>query len=407
MKREGLTAKQIEHAKADPAKRVEIPVGNPPGLFVAVQPTTGAKSWALRYRWRGRPAKLTLGTYPAMGLAAARADAEAKLAALRDGIDPAAAKAEEKAAEPNSAEAVAEEWLTRAVAGTRSAHPVERIVRRRILPAIKGRLITEVSRADVLRVADSIMDERLPVAANRAVSIFKRFLNWSVNRGYIVASPAAGISRPAHEKSRDRVLSDDELRDVWSGASALGFPDGPFFQLLVLTAQRRGEVAGMRWQDLDLDHALWTLSAEQTKAGRVHDVPLSSAALEIIEVLPRFEGPFVFTSGSGAKPINSFSKGKVALDVAVAKLRKDAGETKPMPSYTIHDLRRTASTHMAKAGVAPHVLSALLNHSPGAQQGVTAIYNRFRYLDERRAALEGWGKEVVRLAKQKRKTRAA
>lgn len=374
--------------------------------------STGKKSWAFRYRWRGIPKKLTFAeAYPDLTLAAARAEAEAAVAALERGEDPAAIKAEEKKAEPNSAEQVAEEWLARDVRPrVRTWYEVERVIRKEILPTCKGKLITEVGRADVLRLIDSIADRGSPIAANETLSIVKRWFGWCIGRGYVKSpdvSEIMDIKAPSKKKSRDHVLTEEELGDVWQAAGKMGYPNGPFVRLLILLAQRRGEVAGMRWQDLDLDHALWTLSAEQTKAGRVHDVPLSSAALEIIKVLPRFEGPFVFTSGSGAKPINSFSKSKVALDVAVAKLRKDAGETKPMPSYTIHDLRRTASTHMAKAGVAPHVLSALLNHSPGAQQGVTAIYNRFRYLDERRAALEGWGKEVVRLAKQKRKADAA
>jgi integrase len=404
--KESLTAKQVEHIKPG-AMRSEFPAGPPSGLYLALHPT-GKKSWAFRYRWRGIPTKITFAkAYPDMTLAAARAEAQAAVDALAKGENPAAISAEEKKAEPNAAVQVAEEWLARDVRPrVRTWYEIERVMRKEILPACKGKLITEIGRADVLRLVDWIVDRGAPIAANETLSIIKRWLNWCVGRGYLESSPVGNVPAPSAKKSRDRVLSDEELRDVWHGGGSLGYPNGAFVRLLILLAQRRGEVAGMRWRDVDLDRAIWTLPAEQTKAGRVHDVPLSSAALEIIKALPRFEGPHVFTSGDGAKPINSFSKCKVALDKAIAKIRKDARED-PIADYTMHDFRRTASTHMAKAGVAPHVLSALLNHSPGSQQGVTAIYNRFRYLEERREALENWGSEVLQLAKQKRKTHAA
>ena len=284
----------------------------------------------------------------------------------------------------------------------RTAYEVERILRKEILPCVKGKLITEVTRPDILRMVDSIVDRGAPIAANETLSIAKRWLGWCVARGYIGASPIANVPAPSAKKSRDRVLTDEELRDVWEAAGALGYPHGPFLRLLILTAQRRGEVAGMRWGDVDLERAIWTLPAEQTKSGRRHDVPLSAAALDILKALPRFEGPYVFTSGDGTKPINSFSKLAVALDAAITKLRNEAGETEPMASHTLHDFRRSAATAMARAGVAVHVLSAVLNHSAGSSQGVLAVYNRHRYVEERRAALEDWGREVLRLAKQKR-----
>lgn len=397
MKKNGLTAKQVEHMKANPEKRIEIPAGSPRGLYLVVHPT-GKKSWAFRYRWHGRPTKLTFSkSYPDMSLAAARAEAEAAIKDISRCVDPAASKIEEEQHEPNSAEAVAKEWLTRDVRPrTRTWAEVERVVNKEILPICKNKLITEISRAEVLRLLDSIVDRGAPIAANETLSIVKRWLNWCVGRGYLDASPVANIPTPAAKKSRDRVLSEDELREVWKAAGAMGYPYGPFLGLLILTAQRRGEVAGMRWTELDLEEGLWTLSAERTKAGRIHDVPLARPAIAILKNLPRFEGPHVFTTDSGAKAINSFSKCKVRLDAEILRGRQRSKDTRTA-GYTMHDLRRTAATHMAQTGVPPHVLSAVLNHSPGSAQGVTSIYNRFRYSKERLAALDGWARYVVRL----------
>lgn len=392
--------------KANPLRRVEVPAGSPRGLYLVIHPT-GKKSWAFRYRWGGRPTKLTFKHgYPEMSLAAARAEAEAALQDIRRGIDPVASKIEEERREPNSAEEVAKEWLARDVKPrTRTWSAVERIVNREILPICRNRLITEIGRPDVLRVIDSIVERGSPIAANETLSIAKRWLNWCVNRGYLEVSPVATVPAPSRKKTRDRVLSDDEVCKVWNAAGALGYPDAPFLRLLILTGQRRGEVAAMTWAELDLAKAVWTLSAERTKAGRIHDVPLPPPAIEILKALPRFEGPHVFTNASGVKPINSFSKCKVRLDAKILEARQSSGDAK-IAAYTMHDLRRTASTHLAKIGVPPHVLSALLNHSPGSAQGVTAIYNRFRYLDERREALQKWSEHILAIAKPQRKERA-
>ncbi|MDA2935273.1 site-specific integrase, partial [Acidobacteria bacterium AH-259-D05] len=182
----------------------------------------------------------------------------------------------------------------------------------------------------------------------------------------------------------------------------LGFPFGPFFQLLILTAQRRGEVARIQWKDLDMEKALWTLPAEATKPGRVHDVPLSPTAVEILGTLRRFDGPYVFTTTSGSRPVSGFSKAKAALDAKILKSRQkqDPG-VEGLAVWRSHDLRRSAATWMAEAEVPPHVLSALLNHSPGTAQGVTAIYNRFRYTEERRQALAAWAEHLLNLTEEK------
>jgi integrase len=401
-----FTMKTIE-AITPPAKgRVTVYDASVHELGLRVAPT-GRRTFFWFRHVNGRPTFEFIGTFPVTSIEQARGKAREHSGALEKyrrndfkGPNP----FDHGTANTTSAESVAEEWLQRDVATTRTAYEVERILRREILPVCRGKAVSEITRADTLRMLDAIQDRGKPIAANRTLSIMKRWLNWCVDRGYLEASPVANIPAPAGEKSRDRVLADAELRDVWNAAGELSYPTGPFLRLLILTAQRRGEVAGMRWPDVDVERALWTLSADQTKAGRQHDVPLSTHAVEILRgLLPEADGgeqdggEHIFSTTHGAKPINGFSKLKHALDAAILTLRKKAGDESPLARFTLHDIRRTASTHMAKSGVPPHVLSALLNHSPGGAQGVTAIYNRFRYVEERRAALEAWAETVLHI----------
>ena len=226
--------------------------------------------------------------------------------------------------------------------------------------------------------------------ANRTLSVAKRLFSWCLQRGLVETSPVAPLRAPNNERSRDRVLSSDELAEIWQATGQLGYPFGPFFQILILTAQRRSEVARMRWSDLDLEAGLWTMPADRMKGGRIHDVPLSGPVLETLQSIGRFEGGYVFTTTSGQKPVSGYSKAKARIDKAILKA---------MAPWRIHDLRRSASTHMAQANVLPHVLSAILGHSPGRTMGISAIYIRHQYLEERREALEDWAAYVLDLVK--------
>jgi integrase len=185
---------------------------------------------------------------------------------------------------------------------------------------------------------------------------------------------------------------------VWITAGTLGYPWGPWLKMVVLTAQRRTEVASMRWSDIDLDKALWTLPAESTKAGRIHDVPLSDAAMDILKNLQRMAGDYVWTHNGGTTHITTYYEAKAAIDAAIGK---------KLTRWTIHDLRRTAASTMAARGVPVHVLSAILNHAPGQLMGVTAIYQRYRYTEERRAALQTWAAYVLSLVEPAEKAATA
>ena len=166
-----------------------------------------------------------------------------------------------------------------------------------------------------------------------------------VERDLIETSPAAKVKPPSPKVERERVLTDPEIYEVWHGADRLGWPFGPLVQLLMLTAQREGEIAAMRWSDLDLDKAIWSLPSKSTKAGRPHLVPLSTTAIRIIKAQPRLSA-YVFPGRhtDGARPVCGFSKVKVRLD-------KICGVT----AWVFHDLRRTAATKLAELGIPPHV----------------------------------------------------
>jgi integrase len=415
MGKEGLTTKQVEHMKPH-AERYEVPAGDPKGLFLVVQ-KTGSKSWALRYRWLGKPRKLTFRDgYPAMGLAAARAEAHAALALLNEGKDPAAAQAEVIAVEKprqESVQTIVNEYVRRKVyvgEDKRSKHETERILNQ-AAHEWRHRAIRDVTKPDVLRLLDAIVDRGAPVMACRFRTTLMGFFDWARReRGYIERDPMADVGKPGPDnRNRDRVLEPDELAEILTAADSLGYPLGPFTRFLILTAQRRGEAACARWGHVDLDRAIWTLPAEATKPGRVHDVPLSRAAQELLRALPRFsEGDYIFTTTGGRFPINGFSKDKQRIDRLTLETRKSRGLEKNIDPWVVHDLRRSAATWMASIGTPPHILSSILNHSPGATQGVTRIYNRFRYFPERQAALEAWADFVDGLvAKEKPATEAA
>ena len=171
-------------------------------------------------------------------------------------------------------------------------------------------------------------------------------------------------------------------------AEAEGFPFAPCIQLLLLTGQRRGEVSGMRWSELDFENAIWTIPAKRAKNGSAHMVPLAPLALEVIRTVPRYlDSDFVFTT-TGRTAISGFGRLKRRLDIAFGPDAED---------WRVHDLRRTVATNMAMLKVQPQVIEAVLNHKSGLVSGVAAIYNRHSYLDEKREALEAWANRVAEI----------
>jgi integrase len=424
-----LTVRRIETIQATSSRR-ELPDGLLPGLYLVTQPS-GAKSFAVRYRHAGQPRKLTLGPYPAISLEAARDLGGKALRAAAEGRDPATEKqdaksdakrqaAEETRGKRDLFENVAREFVERyAMKSTREAtwRETARILGFRpspddpvvltdvggdVMSAWRGRKIQEISKRDIVALLDAIADRGAPIMGNRTLSAVRKLFNWCVARDVIQVSPCTLVQPPAPERSRDRVLTDDELRFVWNAADGDGWPFGPIIKLMALTGQREGEIAGMRWDELDLEGSkLWTLPAPRVKNDELHEVPLSDAAIEIIKALPRIKssGGFVFAGHQG-KPPTAFSHAKIRADEAIAA----ANEGKPIPDWVFHDLRRTMASGMAPLGIQLHVVEKILNHRSGVFRGVAGVYQRYDFYNEKRIALAAWAAHVETILSGKKST---
>ncbi|WP_271077905.1 tyrosine-type recombinase/integrase [Aurantiacibacter sp. MUD61] len=370
-----LTDTKIAAIKPPASGQREYPDHKVTGLRLRVG-SGGKKTWTLRRRLGAKVINRKVGTYPQMKLAAARDKAEGMIEALEasgstEGLDRTFGQ-------------VAEHWLeTVAKPKNRNAPEQERQLELHVLPHWRDRKITTIKRADARDLFDGLEGKVLP---NRILALVRTIFRHALRRDWLEASPIEGIEKPKAERPRDRVLDMPEIAAVWRAGALLGYPMGPWLQTLLLTAQRRAEVAGMRWTDLDLEAGTWTLTADSTKASRAHLVPLSPAVIAIIKAQPQL-GDYVFTT-TGETPISGFAKAKTRLDKYLASRGE---ELKP---WRFHDLRRTAATHMVRLGIAETTVSRVLNH---ALQGVTAqVYALHSYAPEKRHALDAWASEVER-----------
>ena len=394
-----------------------------------MQPS-GAKSWAVRYRANGIPKKLTLGSYPALSLRAARERAQAATGEVAGGKDPAAEKKAARqaakaarGAQSDRVERVVERFIElHAKPNTRDWRQTERLLAKYVVGRWSGRRLSEVTRADVNELLDEIA-KRAPIGANRVFAQLRKMCNWSIGKGIIEHSPCAGVETPSRETTRDRVLNYDEIRLVWQASDTVGWPFGSICKLLLLTGARREEIAGLRRSEIDLSPLVANaveveglgrrvnevsglrllLPKERTKNKRDHVIPLSDEAVEIIRGLPRVEGDqgFVFTT-TGKSSVSGFSRAKEAIDAAILEALKEEAErrgedpakVKPLSHWTLHDLRRTVATNLQALGVRLEVTEAVLNHVSGSKGGIVGIYQRHEYASEKRQALEFWARRL-------------
>lgn len=389
------------------------------GLRVTAQ---GAKVFLLQYRAGGKVHRVVIGEYGSITPDKARERAEVLRGQVRGGADPKAEmKAARQAAKATEAEQAAraaadaltfgvmvERWREIHLAGRRRRYQHE--APQALLSSFakwKDRPAHRITRAEAVAALDAVRKDRGPGAARSAFAYGRALFGWAIRRQMIEANPFIGIQAPAAVADRERVLADDELAAVWRAADGLGWPMGAFVRMVILTLQRREEVAAMRWAELAPDFTTWTVPGERAKNGKAHVVHLAPAARAILEAAPRLQGsPLVFTT-TGKRPVSGFSGAKARLDRAIAAARKEAGaEPAELPGWRLHDMRRTGVTRLAALGFAPHVCDRLLNHVEGsAIRGVAAIYQRHEFLPERKAALDAWARHVLAVAEGKRPAR--
>ena len=365
-----------------------------PGFGLRVS-ASGRRSWFVLYRVkggtnRGKQRRFTLPLRAdALGLADARQIARDALIAIERGEDPSVDKRRHRT-EVSAAITVQEAcdvFIERyAKRRNRSWTETSRILKKDVCSDWGDRALESISRSEALALIDSVAD-RAPVMANRTLAAIRKMFNWHIERGTIGTSPVERLSAPTREQQRERTLSDAEIRLFWQACSEYSYPFGPLFKCLLLTAQRRIEVSNAEWSEIDLEKQLWKIPAARTKPGREHEVPLSNMTVELLLSLPRF-GPLVFsTASTGDRPVSGFSNAKKRLEKRMEELAEA-----PIPNWHLHDLRRTASTGMAAAGIPRYIISKVLNHAEG---GVTQIYDRFSYSNEKAEALEAWASDLI------------
>lgn len=405
MAKGSLTAAGVERMKPPASGQIDRFDAGFPGLALRVG-KTGRKSWVFFYRTGGKQRRMTLGTYPALSLADAREAWRAAREAVAAGRDPAAEKTAARQRQPDTVQAVAEAFIEKyARPRNRTADEVARMFARHLYPELGDRDITTITKRDILDMLDAAEARGAKVAVNRILANVRKLFAWAVERDIIEASPVAAVKAPAPETPRDRVLTDTELVAFWKAADTIGYPFGPIFQLLLLTAQRRDEVAAALWAEFDLKAGAWEMPGARTKNGRAHIVPLAPEAIQILERIPRRAGsvllfPSAFARSPQAgpeRPVSGFGRAKQRLDTAMLEELQKANPEAQLAPWRLHDLRRTAATGMARIGIGPHVVEAVLNHASGFSAGVAGTYNRYSYADEKRAALDAWAAFAVKL----------
>jgi len=346
---------------------------------------------------------------------------------IDDGRDPPANRTPRKRARPDTVAPLVTEYVAKHIrVKQRGWKEEERVLNVEVLPSWKDRSVKELTRRDVRALVAPIVDRGSPIMANRVLAVVRRMLNYGIRNDWLDANPASLIDKPGREVSRERVLTDDEIRRLWrllcrqpttaeraapGRKRSKGTPDDPIcpvapaladaIKMRLLTAQRGGEVIKMRWQDVDLEKGWWTIPGEFAKNGHAHRVPLVRDAIALIKAQQKDDNDqpegddestgddqseFVFV-GSGASVRD---RAKKAPSRIARVLKFD---------FRGHDLRRTAATKMAEAGVPRQHISAVLNHvERGAS--VTRVYDRYSYDAEKRRALETWARKLRAIVKQ-------
>ncbi|RBM03682.1 integrase [Acidithiobacillus ferridurans] len=394
-----LTDRKIQTLKPKEA-RYEIADENDHGrgtLILRVSPS-GKKAFVLRYSIDRNVHRLTLGEYGTrpdqLTLAAARTKANEIGERIDAGLDPIAQERERQVAyakEP-TVSVLALEYIEKwAKLRKRSWAEDQRILEKDILPHWGTRKAESITRKEVVALLDRIAARGAPIAANRTLAVLRKMYNFAISRSIVDQSPCLGVQSPSKEHQKDRVLNDDEIVVFWKGleTAAMSLTSKLALRFMLVTGQRLGEVCRLTQEQMDGDW--WIIPAEIAKNGRAHRVPLSPLAISIIDEAQSMGiEHYLFPSSR----VTEEGKDRVMSPTALSHaLRKNLSGMK-ITSFTPHDLRRTAATHIGMLGHNRLVISKILNHVEG---GVTAIYDRHTYDSEKRAALEDWSLKIEKL----------
>lgn len=397
-----------------------------PGFGLRIS-SSGARTWMVMTRvlshGKYKLIRYTLDDYKTdkdgagLTLAEARMKATEILRMAKNDVDPRQidekARQEKLEASLNTFGTVSEDFLKRYCQKNLRARTQEQynqILKRKEFDTWRDRPIASITRKDVHRVLDTIAD-RAPIAANRTLAILRKFMNWAVERGHIPYSPTTGVTAPEPERLRNRHLFGEpetgrpsELALAWRAFEGTGIYE-PFFKLLLLTGQRRMEVAAMcrqELQDLDGDNPRWIVPSDRAKNGQEHIVPLGPLAVETIKAVPQIKDcPYLF-SVTGKTPISGFSKAKECVDQNIENLKKEdetgVYQGQFVEPWVVHDLRRSQFTGLIEMGFSADIADALSNHVTGsARQGVRKNYNHARYGQAKRTAMLAWEAHIKSL----------
>jgi len=410
MERKNLTDRFINsRPPASIGERDEYADAIVPGLYLRVT-DRGHKSYALVARYPlnpKHPTRRALGDCGAITLADARDKARGWLQLIGKGIDPKVEEERQRAAQvrrqANSFAAVAAEFLERHASKLAKEAEAKAIFKNEFTKRWAQRPITDVTTLEVATAIRAIVARGSPYQAHNAFGHLRKFFNWAIATGeYGIESSPVERLRPSEligkREGRARTLNDAELRWVWMAAGELGYPYGPLVRLLILTGQRKSQVAEMPRSEVDRRQRLWTIPAERMKSDAAHLVPVAPDAAALLESLPTWtEGSFVFTTTGGKQPVNGFSKAKARLDklvaaVQVKEIGAEAAAKTPMEDWTFQDLRRTMRTHLSALPVQDLVRELVIAH---AKPGLHKVYDLYAYLDEKRHCLELWEKRLA------------
>jgi integrase len=351
---------------------------------------SGAASWVVQYDFGGKTKRVTLGAPAMLAVAAARAKAKDLLASVRLGGDPAADKREARAKAAETFGAILPRYLAvkRRECRPRSFKEIESRLGRLARP-LHARPFTAIDRRQISGLIGHIAESSGPSAAINVHGALAGYFSWAMREGLLDSNPTIGANKPKKRPARDRVFTKDELRVLWA---ALGDDDyGDIVRLMAYTSARRNEIGDLRFDEIRFDTAEIEIPAARMKNGRPHLIPLSAPALAILRKRQCTRQDYVFGRG-GAAGFNGWSWRRKALDAGIAGKR---------PDYVLHDLRRLASTVMHdELGVPPHVVERILAHV-GHQSGISGVYNKAEYIDERRRALERWADWVTAVVTEK------